>query len=130
MSCNRGRGNRSVDNFLLGRNVNNRNSSNNDFNNTNNFNTGNNSNNGNRNDVETIVSPTETVVNPTTNRRTVRRVHPTHVVNVNRNITRVENYYPVTESVKNVNVVEEYNCGSDLRNPCCKPVKRCNRCCR
>jgi spore coat protein D len=79
-----------------------------------------------QNDVETIVSPTETVVNPTTTRRTVRQVHPTHVVNVNRNITRVENYYPVKESEKNINIIEEYDCGSDLHHPCCKPRKHCN----
>lgn len=83
--------------------------------------------NGNENNVETIVSPTETVVNPTTNRRTVRRIHPTHVINVNRNITRVENFYPVKESTKNINSVEEYDCGSNLNNPCCRPVNNCNK---
>ncbi|WP_251550288.1 CotD family spore coat protein [Neobacillus muris] len=85
--------------------------------------------NGDGDEVETIVSPTETIVNRTTNRRTVRRVHPTHIVNVNRNITRIENFYPVTESVKNINVVEEFDCGSDLRNPRCKPVKKRKRHC-
>ncbi|MBU7595122.1 CotD family spore coat protein [Metabacillus halosaccharovorans] len=79
------------------------------------------------NNVETIIEPTENIVNTTTNRRTVRRVYPTHIENVNRTIVRVENYFPVTESNVNETFVEEYNCGSDLRNPCCKPVKRkCN----
>ncbi len=82
--------------------------------------------NGNGGGDETIVSPTETIVNTRNNYRTVRRVHPTHIRNVNRNITRVENYYPVTESVENENYVEEYDCGSDMRNSCCRP--RRNRC--
>ena len=81
----------------------------------------------NENDVETVFFPTETIVNNTTNRRTVRRVHPTHVRNINHNITRIENFIPVTESVENVNSVEEFNCGSDLRNPRCRPVNRCNK---
>lgn len=76
---------------------------------------------------ETIVSPTETVVNVRENTRTVRRIHPTHVRNINKNITKVENFYPVTQSVENVNIVQEYDCGSDLRNPCCRPRK--NSCC-
>ncbi|MFP7230924.1 CotD family spore coat protein [Bacillus subtilis] len=112
MSCNGGF--RNADEFILGS----RRGNNGGNNGNNGFNGGNN--------AETIVSPTRNVVNTTTNQRTVRRVHPTHIVNVNRNITRVENYYPVTQSVKNENIVEEYDCGSDLRNPCCKPVKRCN----
>ncbi|HZH61135.1 MAG TPA: CotD family spore coat protein [Metabacillus sp.] len=37
------------------------------------------------NDVETIIEPTENIVNTTTNRRTVRRVYLTHIENVNRN---------------------------------------------
>ncbi|WP_311439568.1 CotD family spore coat protein [Mesobacillus foraminis] len=37
---------------------------------------------------------------------------------------RVENYYPVTESNVNETIVEEYNCGSDINNPCCKLVKK------
>jgi spore coat protein D len=85
---------------------------------------------GNRSDGdETFVSPTETVVNPTTNTRTVKKIHPTHVMDVNHNVTRVENYYPVTHSVKNIDSVEEYDCGSDIKNPHCKPVKRFNKKC-
>lgn len=34
----------------------------------------------------TIVDPTETIVNNTTTRHTIRRVHPTNIVNVNRNV--------------------------------------------
>ena len=83
--------------------------------------------NGNGNNVETVFSPTENVQNVRTNNRTVRRVHPTHIQNVNRNITRVENFFPVTESVEDVNIVKEFNCGSDLDNPCCKPVNNCNK---
>lgn len=107
-----------VNDFLFGRNFSN--SNDNNFVDSSGFN-------GNGNDVETVVSPTETVVNPTTNQRTVRRVHPTHVINVNRNITRVENYYPVKHSTENINSVEEYDCGSDLNNPCCRPVNKCNK---
>ncbi|MDY0408989.1 CotD family spore coat protein [Virgibacillus soli] len=106
-----GRNNRNADEFILGSNASNRN----------------NNSRGNNNDVETIVFPTETVIRPTTTRRTVRKIHPTHIVNVNRNITRVENFFPVTQSEKNKNIVEEYNCGSDVNNPRCRPVnnKRC-----
>ncbi|MCY8452242.1 spore coat protein [Bacillus spizizenii] len=68
------------------------------FNGNNGFNGGNN--------VETVVSPTQNVVNTTTNQRTVRCGHPTHSVNVNRNMARVENYYPVTQSVENENIVK------------------------
>ncbi|MDT9027816.1 CotD family spore coat protein [Rossellomorea yichunensis] len=74
-----------------------------------------------------MVSPTETIVNTRNNYRTVRRIHPTHIRNVNRNITRVENYYPVTESEEYENYVEEYDCGSDIRNSCCCNHRR-NRC--
>lgn len=125
---------RNADEFFFGRNFNNRNGNNNDFVDPASFNGNENGFadpagfNGN-NDVETIVFPTENIVNTTTNRRTVRQVHPTHILNVNRNITRVENFFPVTESEKDINIVEEFNCGSDLRNPCCRPVNRPNRCC-
>ncbi|MGQ3381522.1 hypothetical protein ACT6P6_26135 [Priestia endophytica] len=34
----------------------------------------------------TIVDPAETIVNTTTTRHTIRRVHPTNIVNVNRNV--------------------------------------------
>ncbi|MBU5245629.1 MULTISPECIES: CotD family spore coat protein [Bacillus] len=122
MSCSNG-GLRSVDEFMFGSRRGNNGT--NSFNGFNGFNGGNGGNGG--NNVETIVSPTRNVVNTTTNERTVRRVQPTHIVNVNRNVTRVENYYPVTQSAENENIVEEYDCGSDLRNPCCKPVKRWNR---
>ncbi|KRG12102.1 hypothetical protein ACA30_20930 [Virgibacillus soli] len=77
---------------------------------------------GHHNDVETVFYPTKNVVNTTTNRKTIRRVHPTHVKNINKNITRVENYYPVTESEKDINIVENYNCGNDLENPRCRPI--------
>jgi len=114
------------DDFILGTNNGNGMGNNNGFGNTGNVAGLNNFNGtGNGNNVETIVDPTRTIVNTTTNRRTVRRVHPTHIINVNRNITRVENYYPVTQSVQNQNIVEEYDCGSDLRNPCCRPRRSC-----
>ncbi|MGE6629183.1 CotD family spore coat protein [Bacillus sp. NPDC077027] len=82
---------------------------------------------GNNEEVETIVLPTKNIVNTTTNVRTVRRIHPTHITNVNKNIKRIENYYPVTHSVINECYVEEYDCGSDLKNPCCRLIKRCNK---
>lgn len=78
-------------------------------------------------DVKTEVSPTRTVVNPTTNRRTIRRIHPTHIKNINKNITRIENYYPVSQSTKDINIVEEYDCGSDVRNPRCRRVDGCDK---
>ncbi|MDM5298829.1 spore coat protein [Bacillus pumilus] len=79
---------------------------------------------GNHGEVETVVSPTRQIVNTNTNVKTVRKIHPTHITNVNRNIKRIENYYPVTESVKNECFVEEFDCGSDIKNPCCRPAKR------
>jgi spore coat protein D len=82
-----------------------------------------------KNDVETIVSPTETLVSPTTNERTIRKIHPTHVKHVNKNITRVENYYPVTNSREDIDFVEEYDCGSDLNNPNCRRVDSCHNDC-
>ncbi|MGN7943082.1 CotD family spore coat protein [Virgibacillus sp. 6R] len=51
-------------------------------------------------------------------------MHPTHIEHVNRNIVRVKNYYPVTQSEVEETYVEEFDYGRDLRNPCCKPVKR------
>ncbi|WP_368731522.1 CotD family spore coat protein [Bacillus halotolerans] len=75
MSCSNG-GFRSVDEFMFGSRR-----GNNGTNGFNGFNGGNGGNNG-----ETIVSPTRNVVNTTTNERTVRRVQPTHIVNVNRNV--------------------------------------------
>ena len=80
---------------------------------------------GNHGRVETVVSPTRQIVNTTTNEQTIRKIHPTHITNVNRNIKRIENYYPVTQSVKNECIVEEYDCGRDIKNPCCRPVKHC-----
>jgi hypothetical protein len=73
----------------------------------------------------TVVDPEETIVNTTTTRHTLKRVHPTNVVNVNRNVYRVEDYYPVEESFVNENVVEYYDCGNDP-DDCsnCKFVKR------
>ncbi len=81
-------------------------------------------NHGHPNDVETIFYPENTIVKTTTNKRTVRRVHPTHIKHINKNITRIENYFPVRESEECVNIVEEYNCGNDLRNPRCRPINR------
>ncbi|MGM7722172.1 CotD family spore coat protein [Metabacillus sp. Hm71] len=83
--------------------------------------------NGNGNNVETVYSPTENIVNTTTNQRTIRSVHPTHITNVQRNIVRVENYYPLTESFENETYVQEYDCGSDLNNPRCTPRKKCKK---
>lgn len=80
---------------------------------------------GNHGEVETVVSPTRQIVNTTTNEQTIRKIHPTHITNVNKNIKRIENYYPVTQSTRNEYIVEEYDCGSDVKNPCCRPVKRC-----
>lgn len=81
--------------------------------------------NGNDSEAETIIAPTENIVNTTTNRRTIRRVFPTHIDNVNREVIRVENYYPVTESFENETIVEQYNCGNDIEHPCCKKFKHC-----
>lgn len=83
--------------------------------------------NGNAVDERTIVEPTRNVVNTRIIPHVIRRVHPTHIENINRHVYRVENYYPVTESARNETVVNEFNCGNDLENPCCKPVKRCHK---
>lgn len=71
---------------------------------------------------EVIVRPTETIVNTKTKHRTVKTIHPTHVVNVNRTIVRNENFYPVTQETVNQTVVENYDCGSDINNPNCRRV--------
>ncbi|MGG0527516.1 spore coat protein [Bacillus pumilus] len=73
---------------------------------------------------ETIVSPTRNIVKKTTSENTIRRIHPTHITNVNKHIKKIENFYPVTESYENECYVEEYDCGSDLKNPCCRRVNR------
>ncbi|MFT8320137.1 MAG: CotD family spore coat protein [Bacillus sp. (in: firmicutes)] len=78
-------------------------------------------------DVRTVTEPTETIVNTTTNEHVVRYVHPTNVVNVNRDVYRNEHYYPTTEREVNKTVVENYNCGSDLNNPSCRPSRPCRR---
>ncbi|PRS61757.1 hypothetical protein C6344_07705 [Bacillus sp. GBSW19] len=80
---------------------------------------------GNQGGDETVVFPTRQIVNTTTNEQTIRKIHPTHITNVNKNIKRIENYYPVTQSTHNEYIVEEYDCGKDIKNPCCRPVKRC-----
>ncbi|WP_353855159.1 spore coat protein [Bacillus sp. Bos-x628] len=80
---------------------------------------------GNQGEVETVVSPTRQIVNTTTNEKTIRKIHPTHITNVNKHIKRIENYYPVTQTEQNEYIVEEYDCGWDVKNPCCRPVKRC-----
>ncbi|WP_285767058.1 CotD family spore coat protein [Peribacillus sp. SI8-4] len=46
---------------------------------------------------EVITDPTRTVVNTRTNRRVVKHIHPTEVINVNRTVVRNEHYYPVYE---------------------------------
>ncbi|UOQ48953.1 spore coat protein [Gracilibacillus caseinilyticus] len=84
-------------------------------------------NNGRNNNVspiqeKMIVHPTQRVRNVTTNRSVVRNVYPTEVVNVNRNVVRSENYYPVSNSDVNETVVEQYDCGSDMNSPNCQRV--------
>lgn len=71
---------------------------------------------GNGQNEETIVNPTQTVVNTTTNQRVVRNIHPTEVINVNRTIIRNENFYPVTQRTVEETVVENFNCGNNVNN--------------
>ena len=77
----------------------------------------------NRKGDETIVSPTETIVNTRTNTRTIRHIHPTEIINVNRTVIRNENFYPVTEREVNETVVENLDCGKDVKNPRCRPSR-------
>ncbi|YCA46507.1 spore coat protein (plasmid) [Bacillus sp. JZ8] len=73
----------------------------------------------------TVVDPEETIVNTTTTRHTIRHIRPTNIVNVNRNVYRVENYYPVTEDFVDENVVEHFECGNDPDDSSsCKRMKR------
>ncbi|MCK6205578.1 CotD family spore coat protein [Bacillus infantis] len=65
---------------------------------------------------KTIVSPTDTVVRNNTRTKTIRRIHPTEIVNVNRTIIRNENYFPVTERTVNETIVENFDCGRDPNN--------------
>jgi spore coat protein D len=74
---------------------------------------------------KTIVDPAEKIVNTTTTRHKIRRVHPINITNVNRNVYRVEDYYPVEEDFVNENIVEYYECGNDPDDYSnCKAVKR------
>ena len=66
------------------------------------------------------VSPTKTVVNTRTNKRVVKNIHPTEVINVNRTVIRNEHFYPVTEREVKETIVENYDCGSDINNPRCR----------
>lgn len=79
-------------------------------------------------DEETIVDPAETVVNTTTNHHLIKHVHPTRVINVNRDVYRIEHYYPITECDEHEKYVQEYDCGCDLKKPQCKPKHKCNQC--
>lgn len=72
--------------------------------------------------VETIVYPTETIVNTRTRTRVIRRIHPTEIINVNRTIIRNENFYPVTERNVNETIEENFDCGPDVNNPRCRRV--------
>src|SRR5699024_5541101 len=59
----------------------------------------------NNKNTKTIVSPAKTVVNNTTTNHTIKKIHPTNVMNVNHDVFKIENYYPVTESSQNVKSV-------------------------
>lgn len=77
-----------------------------------------------RDRVEDIVSPTNRIVNTRTRTRTIRRIHPTEVINVNRTIIRNENFYPVMEREVNETVVEDFDCGRNVNNPRCRRANR------
>lgn len=76
---------------------------------------------------KTIIDPTETRVNYTTTTHTIKRIHPTHIKNVHRDVYRYEDYYPVTESFSNESYSDYYECGSDPNNSCCKKAKPCKK---
>ncbi|MED5050563.1 hypothetical protein B6A27_03985 [Anoxybacillus sp. UARK-01] len=76
----------------------------------------------NNNTEKTIVYPTRTIVNTTTNHHVIRRVHPTRIVNVTRDVYRVEDYYPTTVDAVNERETQYYDCGNDLNNPNCRRV--------
>ncbi|MFW0781201.1 CotD family spore coat protein [Rossellomorea marisflavi] len=71
---------------------------------------------------EVIVNPTQRVVNTRTKTRTVKNIHPTEIINVNRTIIRNENYYPVRTREVNETGVENYDCGRDVNRPDCRRV--------
>lgn len=73
---------------------------------------------------EIVVDPPKTIIHTKTTYHVIRRIHPTRVINVNRDVYRVENYYPTTEATKNETYVKNYDCGNDLEHPCCKPAQR------
>ncbi|MFB8735240.1 CotD family spore coat protein [Bacillus sp. SL00103] len=66
--------------------------------------------------MKRLFFPTRQIVNTRANEQTIRKIHPTHITNVNKNIKRIENYYPVTESTQNGISLKEYDCGSDIKN--------------
>lgn len=71
----------------------------------------------------TEVSPTETVVNTRTNKRVVKHIHPTEVINVDRNVIKNKHFYPVTERNVHETIEQDYDCGSDINNPRCRRVR-------
>lgn len=77
----------------------------------------------NKNTEEVITDPTETVVNYTTATHTIKRIHPTHVKNVHKDVYRYEDHYPVTESYENETSTEYYEYGSKPDKSCCKKEK-------
>lgn len=78
---------------------------------------------GHKGSEEVIVSPTKEIVNIRKHYHTIKRIHPTHIKNIDKKITRIENYYPVTESHEKECHTEEYDCGKDVKHPHCKPRK-------
>lgn len=71
---------------------------------------------------EVITNPTETVVNTRINRRVVKHVHPTEIINVNRTVVRNEHYYPVSEREVCETVEENVDCGSHFnQSNRCRP---------
>ncbi|MED4718466.1 CotD family spore coat protein [Bacillus badius] len=89
---------------------------------------------GHHHNEDIVVSPTETIVHTTTNYQTVKHIHPTEIVHVNRHVIRNEHFYPVTEREVNETIVENYDCGRDIRHPRCRRVEeehsrhKCNHC--
>ena len=65
---------------------------------------------------DVVISPTEKIVNKRTKHRVVKHIHPTEVINVNREIIRNEHFYPITEREVHETLEENYNCGRNINN--------------
>ncbi|KKI93303.1 hypothetical protein WQ54_04935 [Bacillus sp. SA1-12] len=74
--------------------------------------------------VKEIVDPVQNIVKTIIRPQVVRHIHPTNILNIDREAIRIEHFFPVNEEFLNERVVEELNCGDDMEYPQCKPLNK------